>query len=314
MGSKLIAQEVGVSSATIRNEMAELTELGILEQPHTSAGRIPSGLGFRTHIKQKNSLYTLSVEEKLYFDTLLENSDPEYLLEKAAEALGQDFTCAVSTQGDDECVVKAVQFVQISRRSAMLILLSSAGTIKTSLFRVEYDLNPEILRIFFRIFNERVMGVKASDIGKIFINHLSFVLGNLSGLAAGALIALYECAKETVKAEVIVKGHTKLMVGGNLSPTSLLTISELLQNPEKFRRLFMSLPNKVCVIPGGDTIFPTLKDIGIISSKYYINDEEAGVFALIGPVRMDYTKLIPRLKYVSDYVGQTLTRFINEEL
>ncbi len=314
VGSKLIAEEVGVSSATIRNEMAELTELGFLEQPHTSAGRIPSSLGFRTFIKSKDSVYEISKEEKIYFDTLLSNSDPEYLLDKAAEALSHTYTCAVSTQGDGNSTIKAVQFVQISRRSAMLILLSSSGTIKTRLFRVDFDLNTEMLRVFFRVFNEKLMGLRMSDISVNFLQQLSISFGNMSALMATALMALYECAKETMTADVIVKGQTRLFVGSHLSESSMVTVSEMFQNPETFRSKFMNLPKQVCVIPGGYTVFPTLRDTGIVSSKYYIDGKESGVFVIIGPVRMDYPKIISQLKYVSDYVGNTLTRFINEEL
>lgn len=314
VGSKAIAEIIGVSSATVRNEMAELTEKGFLEQPHTSAGRIPSGLGFRTHIKNKESEYVISLEEKIYFDTILSNSDPEYILEKAADALSGRYTCAVSTQGDANSIIKAVQFVQISRTSAMVILLSSSGTVKTRIFTTSFDLSQDILRIFFRVFNQEMMGLKVSYITSEFLKKLAFSYGELSALISSPLIAVYECAKETMQANVIVKGQTRLFVGSDLSKDSMIAVSEFLQSPEKFKSIFMSLPKQVCVIPAGDTLFPSLKDTGIVSSKYYINGKEAGVFALVGPARMDYPRVIAQMKYVSDYVGSTLTKFIKEEL
>ncbi|MFI3325276.1 MAG: heat-inducible transcriptional repressor HrcA [Clostridia bacterium] len=314
VGSKVIAELVGVSSATVRNEMAELTENGYLEQPHTSAGRIPSGLGFRTHIKSSESHYDISLEEKVYFDTILSNSDPEYILEKAADALSGNYTCAVSTQGDFDSVIKAIQFVQISRSSAMVILLSSSGTVKTRIFSTSFDLNQDILRIFFRVFNQEMMGLKVGYISSEFLKNLAMSYGDLSALISSPLLAVYECAKETARANVIIKGQTKLYIENSLSKSSTVAISDFLQSPEKFKSIFMSFPKQICVIPAGDRLFPSLKDTGIVSSKYYINGNEAGVFVLVGPARMDYPKIIAQMKYVSDYVGNKLTKFIKEEL
>ena len=124
VGSKSIAEKAGVSSATVRNEMAELTELGLLEQPHTSAGRVPSQEGYREFVDALMQPETLTEAEKLTIDAMLAKSafDPERLLRGAAKTLAAStrYLALSTTPSGADAKIKAVQFVQTSRRTAML--------------------------------------------------------------------------------------------------------------------------------------------------------------------------------------------------
>lgn len=314
IGSKVIANEVGVSSATVRNEMAFLTENGYLEQPHTSAGRIPSAMGFRAHIKNNDEIKKIDIDRLSYFDAVLNSSDPEQAIIKASLALSYDYTCLITTPGGLNSLIKTVQFVQISRRSAMLILMTSSGTAKNQIFRSEFDLNPDMLRIFFRTFNQRLMGKRLSEITPIFLQNFAISLGDMSILMSSALMALFEATQETAKPQIIVNGHTNLFLKSNLSDQSILKISELIQSPEVFRNSLINMPSKNSIIIGGDPIFPLLKDTGIVSTKYFINGQTEGIISVIGPTRMDYPKVIQEINHVASYVGKTLSDFLNETM
>ena len=177
VGSKAVSEELGVSSATVRNEMAGLIELGLLEQPHTSAGRVPSQRGYREYIDRLMPPKPLEEREKRAFDSMLLGSahDPEGLLLRAAQLLAGASQCmaAATTPNGAGTVIKAVQFVQTARRRAMLLLLSSAGSMKTKVFRCDFDLTPELTRQFFRVFNERVTGKRAEDITPAFAQSMA---------------------------------------------------------------------------------------------------------------------------------------------
>ncbi len=313
VGSKLIASEIGVSSATIRNEMAELTEQGLLEQPHTSAGRIPSGSGFREHIKTKAETDSLDTNVKAYFDERLSSFDPEQLIERATEALAHKYSCIASLPSDENSIIKTIQFVQISRRKAMIILLSSDGTTKNRIFRCDFDLNQEMLRIFFRVFNEQLMGKRLLEVTPSFLQKFSFSLGEMSVLMTSAIVALYEAVTELSKPKVLFKGQTNLYVDTSINTDNLLSLSKLIQTPETVKTALMQIPSKVAVIIGGDNNFPLLNQVSIVSAKYSINAKETGVFAVIGPLRMDYPKIISEVKYVADCVSAALTDFIKDE-
>ena len=171
VGSKSIAEKAGVSSATVRNEMAELTELGLLEQPHTSAGRVPSQEGYREFVDALMQPETLTEAEKLTIDAMLAKSafDPERLLRGAAKTLAAStrYLALSTTPSGADAKIKAVQFVQTSRRTAMLIMMSSAGTMKNKVFHCDFDLSNEIMRIFFRVLNERVTGRDVAEINRV---------------------------------------------------------------------------------------------------------------------------------------------------
>ena len=162
IGSKAIAQEIGVSSATVRNEMASLTELGLLEQPHTSAGRVPSQRGYREFVDRLMVVPVLEPAQARQIGAALAPGlfDPEQLLLRAVQAAAGISRCAaaVTTPGGSQARVKAIQLVQTSRRTAMLLMMSSAGTMKSRIFHCDYDLTNEILRVFFRVLNENVAG------------------------------------------------------------------------------------------------------------------------------------------------------------
>ena len=145
VGSKMLCDSLDftVSPATVRNEMSELAERGLLLQPHTSAGRIPSQKGYRVYVDRLMKSRPLSPEERRTIDSLLLSNayDPQKLLEGVSRLLaGMTRFAAVSTSpGGQGAAIRAVQFVQTSRRTAMAILITSAGTMKTRVFRCDYD-------------------------------------------------------------------------------------------------------------------------------------------------------------------------------
>lgn len=316
VGSKLIADEVGVSSATIRNEMADLIEMGLLEQPHTSAGRIPSQEGYREYISFMKPA-KLSGQLKSYFDAYLATGayDREKLLVKAVESLATSMRCAAVaiTPSGRAARVSAVQFVQISRRTAMLILLSTAGTMKTRVFHCDFDLSNEVMRIFFRVFNEKVTGRPVRDINPAFIQSIGISFGEMAMIMGSALVALLEAAGDTVKAEVIVKGQMNLLAYPEYNQVSVRQISGMLEDDDDVALLLSGRPGKVNVLLGTENGRPQLKDSSVVFSRYLIDRKDAGAIAVIGPMRLDYPTVTESVRYVADSVSNMLTLLMKED-
>lgn len=208
-GSKMLCDSLDftVSSATVRNEMSELADRGLLLQPHTSAGRIPSQKGYRVYVDRLMKRRPLSPEERRTIDSLLLSAsyDPQKLLEGVSRLLaGMTRFAAVSTSpGGAGADVRAVQFVQTSRRTAMAILITSAGTMKTRVFHCDFDLTPDILRVFFRTVNERVAGRGVEEITPAFIQGLAASQGEMAILMSSALMAVLDAAREAMDADDI---------------------------------------------------------------------------------------------------------------
>ncbi len=317
VGSKAIAEEIGVSSATVRNEMAELTELGFLEQPHTSAGRVPSQRGYREYVDRLLSPPALSEEEERHLDSWLlgSASQPELLIQAASRALSSlTRCCAVATTPSGRAAsVRAVQFVQTSRRTAMLLLMSSAGTIKTRVFRCDFDLTTEILRVLFRVFNERVTGKKIMEITPAFVQSMGVSLGELSILCASPLMALLEAANDTSQTKFLLSGQTNLLFYPELELSGVRRILDFLDRERELSQLLEQKPGKVSVLIGRESQKAELSRSSIAASRYLVGGEDAGALAVIGPIRMDYGRMIALLSYLSRRVGELLTLLLNEE-
>lgn len=316
VGSKTIAEEIGVSSATVRNEMADLTELGYLEQPHTSAGRVPSQKGYREYVDNLLDVPSLTEDEKRYLDSsLLSNAyDPERLLAGAARVLSActRYCGVATTPSGSTATVKAVQFVQTSRRTAMIILISSAGTMKNRIFHCDFDLTNEIMRVFFRVFNEKISGKAVADLTPAFLQSMAASMGQLSILVGSPMLALLDVAADTMKTEVFRSGEMNLLFFPELE-TGARGMMDLLQQDRELAELLVGKPGKVTLLIGKEMGQPELMQTSLAVARYSIEGQDAGALALLGPVRMDYGKILALMQYVRERVSVTLTALMKEE-
>lgn len=317
VGSKSISELVGVSSATVRNEMADLTERGLLEQPHTSAGRIPSARGYREYVDTIMAPQALSDAERYSLDSMLMKSafDPERLLQGAADTLAVSTRClAVSTSPSGVgAKIKAVQFVQTSRRTAMLILMTSAGTMKNKVFHCDFDLSNEIMRIFFRVINERVTGRYVDEIHRAFIQSLAISFNNLALLMSPALAALLEVAQETLHTEVSLSGQMNLLHYPEYHLSGVRRLMDLVEKPDAVCAMLEGKKNGTQIMIGPESESEALWDSSVISSRYSVGGRNAGAVAVIGPMRMDYAHVAAQTAYIAERVGEMLTGIMREE-
>lgn len=314
VGSKAIAEEIGVSSATVRNEMADLIDLGLLEQPHTSAGRIPSQQGYREFVDRLMTVPALTTAERSRFDAALALNafEPERLLTCVCKLLSaaSHYSGVVTTPNGAEAVVKAVQFAQTSRRTAMLLLITSAGTMKTRIFHCDFDLTHEMLRIFFRLFNEKLAGMPVAEITPAFLQSMAISCGDMMNLIGSALGALLEAAAETRETELYCSGQMNLLFHPELEARPIL---DLLDRKDEMATLLQGRPGRVSVLLGSETDKAELQNAAVLVARYRVGEEDAGALAVIGPMRMDYPALSAKLNYLAQSAGQLLTRLFAEE-
>lgn len=314
VGSKLIAQQIGVSPATVRNEMAELIELGFLSQPHTSAGRIPSSRGYREYVKLIANDCELTQGQKHFFDAALLSDayDIERLLLASTRALSFFTKCVsvVSTSGGSTAKIRAVQFVQIARRTAMLILMSSAGTVKSEIFHCDFDLTPQITQVLFRAFNEKLVDVSAEKITMPFIQTLAASLGELSFLAGSALIALLKAAQKTAKAEIHTDGQMNLLFYPDFTDGQIKTAVDFLKEDENISLIVSGETNKLKVMIGDEISRSELQGMSLITTRYFVDNVNSGAVAVLGPVRMAYSDNIAAVRYVSNQLEEMLSALI----
>lgn len=316
VGSKALVDLLGfsVSSATIRNEMADLIDMGYLEQPHTSAGRIPSSQGYRYYIENLMTAYEVSPVEKGIINSKLRESaaDPQAVLEKTGNILADMAHCAAitTTPADLEAVVKRVELVPIGTRTAMVIMLTSSGILKTKVCRTDSEITLDVAESFYNIVKANFIGKPASQLTIARIQTLALSLGEKALIMTPLLVALSDVAKMSERTEMLLEGQTNLLNHKEFE-TNAFELMEFLRRAEPLNRVFSSysdhnqgMPN---VIIGNENLFRELQNSTMIFSKYSICGHESGTLGIIGPTRIDYAKLIPSIKYLTEVVGIILS-------
>lgn len=315
VGSKIVCEdlELSFSSATIRSEMADLVDFGYLSQPHISAGRVPSHQGYRLYINRLMPKKPLPMEEKNLINGMLSPSsiDPESLLNAASKVLSDitNFTAVITTPPGNESRVRDIQFVKVGRRTAMIVLMASNGIIKNKLFKCEYDLNFDILRMFSEILNEKFRGELLKSITPEYVN---FLVGNdeeIALLLLPVIDVLMKAAKEACEVEVKIHGQKNLLSIPGITPETVINIFDFLENHEKVLDLLNLADNGINFIVGEENIHTELKNASVVSTHYNVGGK-SGAIGIIGPTRMDYGSVAAQLQYVAALVGVLLGRIL----
>lgn len=316
VGSKSLVDALGfsVSSATIRNEMADLIEMGYLEQPHTSAGRIPSSKGYRYYIEHLMTAYEMSSVEKGIINSKLRESsaDPQAVLEKTGNILADMTHCAAitTTPTDFEAIVKKVELVPIGTRTAMVVMLTSTGILKTKVCRTNSEITIDVAESFYNIVKTHFIGKPASELSIAKIQTLALSLGEKSLVMTPLLVALSDTAKMTERTEMLLEGQRNLLNHREFE-SNAFELMDFLHRAEPLNMVFSSYNDTDNGMPkvliGNENIFKELQSSTMIFSKYSIGNHESGTLGIIGPTRIDYARLIPSIKYLTEVVGIILS-------
>ena len=300
VGSKVLMSSlpIQVSAATIRNEMSELAEMGLLDQPHTSAGRVPSQAGYRYYIDNLMNKTELTEDEKYSLRLELERSagDPDKLLGKAGQMLARITGCAaVSTSpADSGATVKRIEIVPVGTRLAMIVMLTSTGIIKNGVCRTDTEITPDMIDNFYRIVGETFIGKPVSDIGTVMIQTLVASLGSNALSMSPLFVVLSDIASQAISAEIHLQGEENLLHHRELGDNIYETL-RFLDEEEKLERAVSSGKNALSVMIGKENMYRQLENTSMIVARYNIQGHDGGAIGIIGPTRLDYAKLIPSI-------------------
>lgn len=312
IGSKMLMNTlpISVSSATIRNEMSELVEAGLLEQPHTSAGRIPSQSGYRYYIDNLMNRCELSQDEKDAIKNELSKAagDPDKLLSKAGELLADITNCAslATSPSDAEAVVKRIEILPVGTRLAMIVLMTNNGIIKNGICRLESEITSETIDLFYEISAKYFVGKPVSDISTALIQTLVASLGGMALSMSPLFVSLADVAAQAVKSEIHLQGEQNLLHHRELGDSIFDTL-EFLDEDEKIVRALAQSKNPLSVLIGKENIFRQLENSSLIVARYNIQGHDGGALGIIGPTRLDYAKLIPNIEFLTKLVSKFLS-------
>ena len=308
VGSGLLASyfDMAVSSATLRNEMAALTRLGLLEQPHTSAGRVPSAEGYRyylDHLLTAPGATTLPDSDKAQIDAMFDQMDiePEKLARSAAQALAEAAGCAAAIttpQAPDLCIAH-FEVVQVGRYSAAVLAVTSAGGVRTRVARVETGLTRTDATQIAQLLNSRLTFVAPQDMDPMLIASLVMAAGRRLApvvLSAQALVA--------TEPQAYLEGAQYLAQMPDVRQ-NLGTLLEVFSDSREALALLAPDGGKITAKLGTDTD-PAMPGACIVSKRYLAGGGLSGTVALIGSTRTDYRLVIPVLDYFAAKLGHSM--------
>jgi len=319
ISSNAIKDKLGfsVSSATVRNEMASLEAQGLLDHPHTSAGRIPTIKGYRFYIERMmtDSPMVLPDSEREEIDRFFREiggEDDEVLIENASNALAELTNCAiVSTNLTARfSVITKVELIPTGRRVYVLLLITSEGNIKNRVCRLSFELTNEQMEFFTDFLNENLAGLNITNISSEYIDGLAAALGSYMMTLSPLLKAVADLSKELAEKRVLLKGETNLIAREELRKNEIVS---LLENRNEFSELLDNAFSGINVMLGKEKDTFAVENSSIITGSFKKGKKQAGSFGVIGPMRLDYKKIIPYIEYFADKVTDILSLSEDEQ-
>ncbi len=295
-----------VSSATVRNYMAQLMKLGYIVQPHTSAGRIPSDKGYLEYIDAfVSDEPTQDIKDNIDNALLECDNEPDGVLKAVVELLSHmlhGYAFAITPDSKDARIY-AVRFVKIGRYTAMAVLVTTSGVVKTGLFRCEYVITDEIINIFEKLIGDRFTGIMIREINSAFLQSTAVSMGELGMLMSNVL---WTVGRLCGSAEEITlfSSENAARAFKNSDYESAQRLGFLLSDKKRLTRLAGEYDNGVYF--GGLTDIRELEGFALISQRYTASDTSSGVLSIICSTRTDYLSAVPAVKYAAQEAGKMI--------
>ena len=316
VGSKAITElpDMKYSSATIRNEMADLTAMGLLEQPHTSAGRIPSAAGYRLYVDELMSDYRLSMDETKSINIAIEDKMQrmDKMMEKVAKLVSQatDLPAISVTSRASGAAVKRFDLIFAGMGSIILVLLLENDEVVNKLIKLPVKLSETELKVLGAVLNATMTGICAEE----FTPELLERVMTAAGTAAALVPVIVDFTTDTLHRQgstnMAVAGHSRLLglpeyqdVGKAQKVMTTLDSEGLSGLPA-----IMQNENGTKVLVGPENVASELKDTSVVMTKFDIGDGLQGMIGVVGPTRMDYAKVTARLSYFAESLSKMFAK------
>lgn len=314
LGSKNLCQMLPytISSATIRNEMAFLGEIGFLEQRHTSGGRVPTKASYRYYVDNLVKSIPLTPYEKQKIDEILSinASDSERLLASGAKILSELTGCAAfySTIKDPLDCVQGVELIPTGNNKAMLVMLSVGGKIKSSVCRLNCQVNDDFKKLFYHITSEYFIGVPLSDIDLSLVQSTAPMLGDKIFDMLPILSTLCSLCNEASQGSLVIEGETKLLSQSEFG-TNIYKLLVFLAQKDKLNHLLNEISKtnvKTTLFIGDENPVYELRNTTMAVANLKYNDEQRATLGIIGSLRIDYNTILPRVEYIMRTISNLL--------
>ena len=309
VGSRTISKytDLNLSSATIRNEMADLEELGYILQPHTSAGRIPSDKGYRLYVDMLMEEKEQELNEMQ--EQMLEKADKmELLLKQAAKVLANNtnYATMISTPMNSANKIKFIQLSQVDEEQIIAVIVLGGNVIKNKIITVGEELSSENLLKLNMLLNTTLNGMSIEEINLGLIARLKEQAGIHSKVISNVLDAVADAIQIDEDMQIYTSGATNIFKYPELSDKqSAQEIISAFEEKQQLTELVTQTLSQeentgIQVYIGDETPVQTMKDCSVVTATYELGEGMKGTIGIIGPKRMDYEHVLKSLKHLQN--------------
>ena len=315
VGSKTIAAEMTgkVSSATIRNELADLTEMGYLEQPHTSAGRVPSPKGYRFYVNELMERQSLSEDEteRINESLQLRGSEMDRMMTQAGKALSSivNYPTYMTTTRKRKLTVRRFDLLNVDGGSCIAVVMMSNDRVKSQLLQLQLGVEGEQMRNLVNLLNNHFVNISADEMNQRVMNVTDQLPPQIFLLLNQTVSYAVEVLEEADKREIVTAGASQLLKLPEFRDADKAhDLMSFLADSKESLPVLDDGPMKILI--GPENVDEALKDTSVIIASYDIGDDMRGLIGVVGPTRMDYATVAARLSGFAE----GLTRMFGKNL
>ena len=322
IGSRTISKkyDLGVSSATIRNEMSDLEDLGYLNKPHTSAGRVPSDKAYRLYVDMllRDTKYNLDVRKKneIKKSLLMESKEIEQLLQNSAKILSQitHYTALAIAPQLKKSALMHIQLIPIDEYKILVVIVSDSGVVKNAIFRVNNQIPEEQLNIISNILNEQLKGLTLEEISKGIDGEIFKQIYEFKSIIDNIIPIISQSLEDIEDIDVYSDGVTNIF---NFPEYSDMARAKTFLNFIEDKDLVVDILLKNIfddfeIIIGDENSLDEIKECSLITATYKLDGNTIGKIGVIGPTRMDYFKVISAVRLLSINLNEIIDKFFAE--
>ena len=311
VGSKAVAANIGieVSSATIRNEMADLESMGLLEKPHTSAGRVPSPLGYRLYVNELMEEHKLSIQETQRINQALRMKMRELdrVLTEAGRVVSQltNYPAFALSSGSGRVTIRRFDLLMVERNAFIIVVMTDTNIVRNRLMRLPSDLTEAQLQMLNTLLNTTFTGLSLEEITPELMRVAQHAAGEAYGLISLVVSFAIEVLESLEQRTVHTSGLAHLLeLPEYRSLERAQPLMSYLSEESDPTRFPIPERDPMSILIGPENVADALKDTSVVVASYDIGEGMRGVIGVVGPTRMDYAKISARLSYLAKGLSQ----------
>lgn len=299
VGSKAIAAEMGgVSSATIRNELSDLTELGYLEQPHTSAGRVPSPKGYRLYVNELMERQRLSIAETERINQSLQMRMEELdrVISQAGRAVSSlmNYPAYVAATGKKQMTARRFELLPVDEHSCIVVMMMGDNRVKSQLLRMQLKVDTEQMPTLVNLLNSNFTGISADEMNRRLMDVSEQVTPQMFLLLSQTIAYAADVLEEAGQKEVFTVGTSQLLKLPEFRDADKAhQLMSFLSDSKENLPVPDEGPMKILI--GPENVSEALQDTSVVVASYDIGNNMRGLIGVVGPTRMDYGTVAARL-------------------